>query len=456
MVVLLAAFVPFARAQETSSGSAEASSIDQIKKPVPWLEWGIDLRLRETYMENCIDLQTEADDNQHFFRIRTRPWVRVGPFMQDDSLKVPNGVSAYVRMTNEFRIWVQRQGQEAGNINELVVDNLYVDWQRINGLPISVRVGRQDIIYGRGWVVLNGTPLDDTRTLFHDAIKATLHLDDAKSEVDLFLMSNKGYQSRIEPLNDQGVQVSEFDAKVFGIYLKNRAKKELGVDIYYIYKDEDRTNQRWAPGGTYRNGRVVHTYGSMVTGKFADDWDYYAEGAYQWGKEGSVDRSSYGFTGEMGYTLRGVVAKPRVHVGYEYLSGDDPTTGKFTAWDPVLSRWPQWSELYFYRWAAEGGMPGAWTNLRRFNVGAEAWPMPKMCLSANYNFLWANEHTLGKVPPPYDNGMSRGQHAAGKLTYEFNKYVSGHLLAEYFHPETYYDSDRDDALFLRWQLMFKF
>ena len=87
------------------------------------------------------------------------------------------------------------------------------------------------------------------------------------------------------------------------------------------------------------------------------------------------------------------------------------------------------------RWQAEGFLPSD--------------------IHVDINFLWGNEHTLGKAAP-YDNGMSRGQHTAGKLTYEFNKYVSGHLLAEYFHPETYYDSDRDDALFLRWQLMFKF
>ena len=34
--------------------------------------------------------------------------------------------------------------------------------------------------------------------------------------------------------------------------------------------------------------------------------------------------------------------------------------------------------------------------------------------------------------------------------------VSGHLWAEYFHPGSYYDSEADDAVFLRWQLVFKF
>jgi len=452
LIVALAFLAPAGWAQEEPPVVEERDLLEQIKKPVPWFEWGADLRLRQTYMENQIDLNHRADDVRHFFRIRTRVWSRLGPFLTDDALKVPNGVSAYARLTHEARVWIQRQNQEAGNVDEIVLDNAYIDLQRLGGMPVSVRVGRQDMIYGRGWIILDGTPLDGSRTIYNDAIKVTLHLDEAKSSLDLFAMNNKGRQSRVEPLNDQNARVSDYDAKVFGAYLKSKLNAAHEANVYYIYKDADRVGA--AAALPYRNGRVVHTSGGLLQGKVADDWDYYGEAAYQWGKEGNVSRSAWGMNSDVGYTLRGVVAQPRIHAGYEYLSGDKQHTGTFEGWDPVLSRWPQWSELYVFRWAAEGGLPGAYTNLQRFNLGASAKPIPKMCLSADYNYVLANAHTFGRATP-YASGDSRGQHLCGKLTYTFNKFISGHLWAEYFHPESYYNDVTDDALFLRWQLMFK-
>ncbi|MFO7956005.1 MAG: hypothetical protein R6X33_02775, partial [Candidatus Brocadiia bacterium] len=74
--------------------------------------------------------------------------------------------------------------------------------------------------------------------------------------------------------------------------------------------------------------------------------------------------------------------------------------------------------------------------------------------------LRANEHPFGttNVFPmmPYDTGYTRGHLVVATLKHTFNKYMSGHLWAEYFHPEDYYAADADEAVFLRWQLMFKF
>ena len=51
--------------------------------------------------------------------------------------------------------------------------------------------------------------------------------------------------------------------------------------------------------------------------------------------------------------------------------------------------------------------------------------------------------------------MSAGSLFVAKLLYDFNAHVSGHLWAEYFIPGDYYASHAANAVFLRWEIMFK-
>jgi hypothetical protein len=162
----------------------------------------------------------------------------------------------------------------------------------------------------------------------------------------------------------------------------------------------------------------------------------------------------------MGYTFKDRPWKPRLHAEYEFLSGDDPDTATYEAWDPVLARWTRWSNLYDQRWSWEGDMKSAYTNLQRFTLGAASQPTDKLQISLDYSYLLANEHTFGKTflstKAPYDSGSSRGQLVAAELAYKFSSSLVGKLRAEYFRPGSYYDEATDDAVFLRWELTFTF
>ena len=50
----------------------------------------------------------------------------------------------------------------------------------------------------------------------------------------------------------------------------------------------------------------------------------------------------------------------------------------------------------------------------------------------------------------------RGDLLIGKVSYKFNKYLTGKLLGEYFWPGDYYPENSDEAYFARWELMLKF
>jgi hypothetical protein len=66
-----------------------------------------------------------------------------------------------------------------------------------------IKLGRQDLIFGHGWLVLEGTPLDGSRSIYFDAARATIALERIDTVVDLAYIdqyaSTAGFP---RPLND--------------------------------------------------------------------------------------------------------------------------------------------------------------------------------------------------------------------------------------------------------------
>ncbi|MFH0965621.1 MAG: alginate export family protein [Planctomycetota bacterium] len=415
------------------------------RRITPWWTWGADLRLRQEYIDNVVDLEDDTDSDQRWFwRLRGRIWSKFGPFFPDETSDKPNGLYGFVRLTTEPRYYEVGAGSE---FKEGIWDNLYLDWQRIGGLPVSVRLGRWDVLYGRGFILLDGTPLDGSRTIYSDAAKVTFHFDSVKTDLDLLYINNEGEQDRLRPIDDDGGRLCEFDEELFGAYLISKVLEGQEIHAYYIYKEDDPLSGVTSPN------RNVNTLGGLVQGKLARCWDYYLEGAVQWGSEGSFSRRGWGLSSDFGYTFCDCSAKPRVHFAYEYLSGDDPTTSRFEGWDPVLARWPHYSELYVYRWAfpTEGGLPGNWTNVQRFGTGIGFALCDQVDTSFDYSFLLANQHPAGETPP-YDSGRGRGHLLSWILNVKINPSVSGHFWLEYFLPGSFYAGSANDAIFARWQI----
>ena len=54
------------------------ASAQQEEKESPW-DWGINERVRETYIVNPFSLSDDTADDLHFFRFRTRLWGSYSP-----------------------------------------------------------------------------------------------------------------------------------------------------------------------------------------------------------------------------------------------------------------------------------------------------------------------------------------------------------------------------------------
>jgi hypothetical protein len=473
--------------------------LNEIKHPLEWFTWGGDFRVRQEYFKNAHGLLNNTDDQVNVFRFRERLWADFGSFFSDPTLGIPNGLDIYIRMADETRYYLTRPTNLPWSVeppygtnpsfNEIIVDNLYVNWDRPAGVPVSFKIGRQDLTYGRGFVMMDGTPLDGSRSLYSDAIKLTLHADPIKTDLDLFAVDNKADESRLQPIAIEAGQeefTSDYDTKMLGAYLTSKYFANTEINVYYIYKDDTFADYgviKQIFYGSDAMSRIVHTVGGLVQGTVGKDkaLDYYVEPGFQWGNEGGIpnpsgsgapvtneeNRIGYAVNSDLGYTFKAVDMTPLVHAAYEYLSGNDPHSKTFGGWDPVMARWPQISELYVYRWEGEGGgvtgvgSPGDWTNLQAFTLGASAKPTPKMTTSFDYSLLLANEHTDGVnlvlVNPTvgYGHGYVRGSLFVAKLLYNFNAHISGHLWAEYFIPGDFYASNASNAIFLRWEMTFK-
>lgn len=334
---------------------------------------GIDWRFYDVYCDNLVAYQNNRTDDTatdkqkgtyySYYRLRTRPWARVD---------LDDRYGLYGRLGNEFRVY-ENNKQTYPFPNELYIDNLYVDFRDLWQDRLSVRAGRQDLRYGAGRVIRDGTPGDIARSYYCDALKTEVRVSE-KSTLDL-----AGIWQRPEDpwtVGNEDVDLTRYQAREGGndlteraalAYYSNRERKEFPYELYYVYKDES----RWlAANGSRLPERRYHTAGARLVPRFSEHWTAEAELAGQYGTigdSGSVgERDILGWMGYGGttYTVTAWRWKPYVTTACLLLSGDDErfddpsASGTDTGWNPVFGRAVWTSDI----------MSAAYANYRLSNL----------------------------------------------------------------------------------------
>jgi hypothetical protein len=433
----------------------------KLKNPVPWFKWGGDMRLREHYANNMRKLNQElVGHEEHFQRDRTRVWATITP-VQDFDINA--------RLTWEFYNFCRPQGVAGTSLedrrdtdfSEAIFDNLNVKWNNAFGLPSTLTAGRQDIMLGDGWLVMDGTPLDGSRTFFFDALRYNYRFDSYKTTVDtIFISQTNDTNQWLEPINHRkpiiGAEpVIEQDELGAIVWLSNKSIEKTELNGYVMYKNDN---------GVAANGDEgdIYTYGARAAGAIDDNWKYSAEAAQQLGHKKNFftdqdmhDLCAFGLNSRLSYFLNDPLNN-NFRLAYEFMSGDDPDTKTIEAFDPLWARWPRWSELYVYTVAAETRI-GEITNLHRLGPGWSFNPCKKLEVVTDYQLLFADENTRAGNAMFSDNGLFRGELITAWLKYKFNPFISGHLVGEFFFPGNYYsDFANDPAVFLRYELTLTF
>ncbi len=178
----------------------------------------------------------------------------------------------------------------------------------IDGRPVYVRGGRQELLYGSQRLV---SPLDwaNTRRTFQ-GVKGYWHGD--KLDVDLF------WTQPVTP------DPSHFDSSArkqnfSGAWLTYRPVKGQSVDLYYLNLDQALHVARGERGvlGAFN----VSTFGARYSGDYENVlFDF--EGMYQFGPWSNQEISAGAFTTALGYNFADVPFTPQIWFSYDYASGD--------------------------------------------------------------------------------------------------------------------------------------
>lgn len=404
-------------------------------------------RLRHEFWLNNRDLNAQAADagDRNFFRFKTSIW---GQADYDDL------ASFYAKVTNEWKAYPYYGGNTKkgfkGDPDEIIIDNLYMDLKKPGGLPVTFRVGRQDLIgqYGESFLIADGTPGDGSRTFYFNAVKASWEIDPLNT-LDMIGLNNPHTdQWAIIKEAEPATAVSMTDESGFIVDLKNKAVKDLFLEPYYIYKHEG----GGGAGLQALTGRI-HTVGAFA--RYAmSPWTFRVQLADQFGDYGPYDRQAVGGYGFIDRDFKSLPFAPVLSAGYVYLSGDNKNTDTNEGWNPLFCRFPIWSEIVPQVYQSESGN-SYWTNLQMYRTQALFQLTKKAKLLLNYSFLRANE-LMSPAGTLFGTGKNRGNLYQAKVDYAFTKNVSGYILSEYFNPGNFYASGTDGAIFTRTQLEIKF
>jgi len=461
---------PTAQVSTSATGTAATNPppptlVQQIKQPVPWLNWGGDVRVRNEYFNNLLTLNPNNRlHEQDYFRFRARVWTTVTP-VED--------LSFFTRLTTEPREWLDAagyspyKGRTGLDMTEGIFDALNVQWKNILQQPAAITVGRQDIFLGDGWLVGEGTPYDGSWTTYLDAARLTYELKEQHTVFEAIGIIQDGYDDGWLPtINNQNRIETEQNEKGAIFSVANTSVREANLTGYFIYKNDARLN---GVNGKYGDNADIYTIGGRLTGLLGEHWKYSAEGAYQFGRKQDLNikfpyvstdyrpLDAFGFNGKFTWLAKDKLNN-QLNLSFEFLSGDNPDSKNDEMFDVLWGRWPRWSEIGLYSYAAETRI-GQEADLIRVGPGWSITPMKNLDFSAAYYALFAPEASptrgAGNNTLFSRNDNFRGHFIQSVLKYKFNAHVSGHLWGECLFPGNYY-VNKDPIPFLRAEVLFIF
>jgi hypothetical protein len=212
------------------------------------------------------------------------------------------------------------------DVNKADLLNAFVDVKvgEVDGHPVYVRVGRQEMLYGSQRLV---SPLDwaNTRRTFEGA---KIFYRSEKFDIDAFYT----YPNNVSPSHYDAPNWNEKFAGVFATY---RPTKGQSIDAYYFYLDYDLKEPIGLTNGG-RYGRDENTFGARYSGDHKRDecspgsvlWDF--EGAYQFGDYTNRALQSGMATGGLGYAFNKLPMQPQFWAYYDWASGSPNLTGTGT------------------------------------------------------------------------------------------------------------------------------
>jgi hypothetical protein len=371
-------------------------------------------------------------------------------------------VSATLRLTNE-RDW-DTTGAET--LSDFDMSQAYVTLKELFYSPLTVRIGTQPIVWGRGFVLgsnlfptVNSTGDDRNAALTaneftdftaFDAIRATLDLSNVLGG-NLPLTVDYVYIKL-----DENAAGTNDDVFLQGVNLSTRfAQSE--VEAYFLNK-RDNTSVA-TPAGSVANdnhGRIS-TLGIRGSGQPLEGAYLYGELAYQFGQLGvdpagvlAVGDAQQAWAFDLGaqYTLANVATTPTLGGEWRFYSGRD-VNGAAGGWAPMapgyfttaLREFQTQSTVAGFYANDQAGVTSAGTNQHEFALYGSLKPIEDLTIAPRLSWFVLD---VGALP----TAGARREHFLGteldtNITYNYTDDVQLGLLYAFFAPGSVYRTPND-------------
>lgn len=392
-------------------------------------------RFRFVSWDNNLDLDSSSDDNYLFTRNRTSIGFKFTPSRRTE---------LYFKVTNEFKYYFKPEGRDF-NINEIFVDNLYLKFKSTERFPVSFTVGRQNLIFGEGFILMDGNPLDGSRSIFFDAVRSDIKVKNA-GIFSLLWFSAPEQDHFLPVINCKNQVFNERASRGYGLYFSGN-KFKTPVEIYFLRK-------QYLNSGTTHLISGFNILGYRMLNRLADRLILTTEAAYEFGAGNGYTISALGGYLYLKYSFKGKLSfLKNIKIGGIYLSGDNPDTDRIESWDPPFSRWPKWSDSYIYAQIKEDGV-AYWTNFSSLYIAATSELFKWCSMTITISKFGALQKNSSDGFPG-GSGHLRGYLVDSIVKLNLKKGWSAHLGWEHFIPGSYYFEGADSYNWFRFQLVYK-
>ena len=340
---------------------------------------------------------------------------------------------------------------------EVDVDLAYIELKEFLYSPLTLKIGRQDIFFGRGFIVganltqpnNNLYAAEYTEITSFDAIRATLDYDPWTIDT-IYAKISENNRRADDDMDLSGINVGY----VFDNY-------NAEAEAYWFWK-QSRNPGTVASGVslTSVNGHLdnsVHTFGMRGSFDPIEDWTVALEGAYQAGEymianqQNERTRSAWAIDAmvECRYFQDDFAWKPVVSLEYIFYSGENnindqgvTSTGDYEAWDGMFrgkfdTAIREWQNIYY---ATAMTSTAAATNQHQILVKGCVEPTDSLTIDATYAHFWLAESIAAS-----NTNNTIGDEVDLQLTWDYTEDVSFNLLAAWFFPGKHFASPQNDT-----------
>lgn len=378
----------------TQSGAASAQSDDRTvfyKTDQVELRWHFQAGVYLAYEGNVFwDLASATGGGAGFDPDKSWQEFYIKPglsfqYKLDTSQVLYGKLSAVASYTNS------KDPFEQGDTGDTTVEEAYVGLKGTRGgLSYDVSVGARELRLGTGMLIATGA----TSGFERGALKFGPRKAWERSAI--IKASASGYTGTLFYVDPNELPSTNGDNELAGLDVRYDGENGLYLGATYVsVLNSDSPYPQAAPGGVgaptvitgARDGtQTLALYGGTgaLTGALSN-WSFTSDLALQ--RNDDVDLESWAGRVQASYTFEGVRWSPKLTLGYQTFSGDDPDTPELERFDP----------LYYE------GSPSAWatgtksastfinSNVNALSAAVQFKPSPQDTFTVRYAHIRANE-----------------------------------------------------------------